>query len=101
MKICVILVWFLFFTIPVFANESGKEYKLYQYENFKVGDKVTYSFYWVCFNKTDFIGIVTKIEPKPTSEYIHWITVKRFSGNGEGGIYSEQYLEKLQEKIYE
>lgn len=66
--------------------------KPYECSNFKVGDKVTYSIYYVFFEITDFVGIVTAIEPKPTDEYIHWITVKKLSGKGTTGVYSEQFL---------
>lgn len=74
---------------------ARKNHKPYECEHFKRGDRVIYSFYWIGFSKSDFVGIVAKVEPKPTTEYIHWITIKKISGNGESGKYSEQFLEKL------
>lgn len=74
-------------------------YKPYECELFKIDDRVTYSRYWIGngghfdgIGIVDFVGVVTKIEPKQTNEYIHWITVEKISGTGEGGIYSEQFL---------
>lgn len=74
---------------------SKQNFKSYECDRFKIGDKVTYSIYWLIYRKSDFVGIVTRIDPKPTTEYIHWITVRRISGKGEGGTYSEQFLTNL------
>lgn len=74
---------------------ARKNYKPYECNLFKVGDKVTYGFYYMIFERTDFVGVVTKIEPKPTNEYVHLITVRRLSGKGESGTYSEQFLQLL------
>ena len=52
---------------PVNAHERGENYKLYECEYFKINDKVAYSFYWTYWERTDFVGIVTRIDPKPTN----------------------------------
>ena len=74
---------------------NRKRYLPYTCPNFKVGDKVVYSIDYLIFKQSDFVGVITKVEPKPTTEYIHLITVKRISGKGESGIYSEQFLSKI------
>lgn len=67
-------------------------------DNFKTGDIVTYSYFYIYSRSTDFVGIVIKIESKPTSENLHWVTVKRISGKGESGTYSEQFLMPYKER---
>ena len=78
-------------------ERERKRYIPYECPNFKIGDKVVYSIQYLIFRNSDFVGIVTKVEPKPTNEYIHWITVKRIHGKSEGGCFSEQFLRKWKE----
>lgn len=97
MKIYLILILILLFiSRDVFAEERYN-YKLHECENFKIGDIVTYSFSYVYFNRNDFLGMVTSINPKPTTEKMHWIEIVRLSGSGTSGIYSEHFLEIYEE----
>lgn len=99
MKYCIILIFVLCLIASASESESESEigkdyYKPYECKIFKVGDIVIYSYYWVGLKKSDFVGVVTKIEPKPTNKYMHWITIKKLSGSGTSGVYSEQFLYK-------
>lgn len=70
-------------------------YQEYHCVNFQIGDIVVAD----CpFDKEDqIVGVVKKIEPKPTNEKIHWITIKNtrtlFSK-----IYSEDYVKLIKRR---
>ena len=74
---------------------EGKDIPPYECPNFKIGDEVVHSIKYLGYRISDFIGVVIKVESKPTTEYIHYIMVKRLSGSGTSGIYSEQFLYRV------
>lgn len=88
------LIFCVMFISRVDAYENN--YKSCECEHFKINDKVSYSFSWTGGDRTDFVGVVTGIEPKPTNERMHWITIKRISGFGEDGTFSEHFLINLE-----
>lgn len=95
-KFFIILVFVLCAMLPSRVDAYERDYKSYECEYFKINDKVSYSFSWTGGNRTDFVGVVTRIEAKPTNERMHWITVKRISGCGEDGTFSEHFLVNLE-----
>ena len=96
MKIYFVLILSIFLLSKNILADDLYDYKPYKCDCFRVGDIVTYSFYWTYFGKTDFVGIVKKIAPKPTNEKMHWITVERLFGSGTSGVYSEHFLERYE-----
>lgn len=81
-------------------KERLKEYPfdIYKCRNFTIGDEVEYSFLYECFDRHNFRAKVVRVEPKPTDEGLHLIQVEKISGNGDSGIYSEEYLKILKRK---
>lgn len=87
MKRTMALILILAFGVlnPAFACENVCK-------NFKIGDVVFYN--GTCPGiREEFIGIVAKIEDKPTNENTHWITARNEAGRER--IYDEKYLESF------